>query len=59
MRRQRTITPSVVVGEIFGYAPNEGGNEDALVLFGAVADFCGKKVVDLALDRADLDPGLG
>jgi uncharacterized protein YcfJ len=42
----------VVVGEVLGHALGEGGDEDALVDFGAGADF-GEEVVDLALDGAD------
>ncbi len=44
----------VVVGEVFGHALGEGGDEDALVALGAVADF-GEQVVDLAFDGADFD----
>ena len=42
----------VVAGEVFGHALGEGGDEDALVFCGAVADF-GEEVVDLAFDGAD------
>ena len=42
----------VVVGEVFGHALGEGGDEDALVFCGAVADL-GEEVVDLAFDGAD------
>ena len=43
----------VVAGEVFGHALGERGDQDALVLCGAVADL-GEQVVDLAFDRADL-----
>jgi hypothetical protein len=42
----------VVAGEVFGHALGEGGDEDALIFFGAVTDF-GEEVVDLALDGAN------
>ena len=42
----------VVAGEVFGHALGEGGDEDALVVGGAVADL-GEEVVDLAFDGAD------
>jgi uncharacterized protein YcfJ len=42
----------VVVGEVFGHALGEGGDEDALVDGGAVADL-GEEVVDLAFDGAN------
>ena len=44
----------VVVGEVLGHALGEGGDEDALVDGGAVADL-GEEVVDLAFDGADFD----
>jgi hypothetical protein len=47
----------VVAGEVLGHALGEGGDEDALVAFGAVADF-GEKVVDLAFDGANFDLGI-
>ena len=47
----------VVVGEVLGHALGEGGDEDALVYGGAVADLC-EEVVDLALDGADFDLGV-
>ena len=47
----------VVAGEVFGHALGEGGDEDAFVALGAVADF-GEQVVDLAFDGADFDFGI-
>ena len=44
----------VVAGEVLGHALGEGGDEDALAFFGAVADF-GEQVVDLAFDGADFN----
>ena len=38
----------VVAGEVLGHALGEGGDEDAFVSLGAVADL-GQEVVDLAL----------
>ena len=47
----------VVAGEILGHALGEGGDEDALVALGAVADF-GEEIVDLAFDGTDFDFGI-
>ena len=47
----------VVAGEVLGHALGEGGDEDALVALGAVADL-GEQVVDLAFDGADFDFGI-
>ena len=47
----------VVAGEVFGHALGEGGDQDALVFCGAVADL-GEEVVDLAFDGTDLDDGV-
>jgi hypothetical protein len=47
----------VVVGEVFGNALGESGDEDALVVGGAVADL-GEEVVDLALDGANFYLGV-
>ena len=44
----------VVAGQVLGHALGEGGDEDALVALGAVADL-GEQVVDLAFDGADFD----
>ena len=42
----------VMVGEVFGDALGKRGDEDALVVGGAVADL-GERAVDLAFDGAD------
>ncbi len=42
----------VIVGEIFGHALRECGDQDALILRCAVADLC-QKIVNLTLDRTD------
>ena len=47
----------VVVGEVFGHALGEGGDEDALIFGGAVADL-GEEVVDLTFDGPDFDGGV-